>query len=611
MFTSARAALFGMAVLASAPAILPALADSRPAIAMRGEPALAPGFASFPYVDPDAPKGGSVIYAVLGTFDSLNSMIVNGSPVPGVSPPNASALVFEPVMARSADEPFTYYPLIARSVETPADRSWVEFTLDPRARFSDGVPVTAEDLKFSAELLREKGRPGARTSYGQIADIVIADPHRIRFVFKDANNRELPLIMCGMPVLPKHAIDPATFDKSTLKPMTGSGPYVFDRIDPGTSVTFRKNPDWWGEDLPVNRGLYNFDRVKYEYYRDPVAMFEAFKTGQYDVRAEDEASNWATGYDFAAARAGRVVRQEIPNGLPKPAVGWAFNTRRPVFADVRVRQALAMMFDFEWANSRLYAGLYKRTCGYFDGSILSSCGRPADERERALLAPYPGAVSTDAMAGTWRPTVNDGSGRDRSVARKALALLRQAGWSIGDGKMRKDGMPLAFEITVGDKSTERMALVYADGVKLLGIDVSVRMTDDAQFQRRKQNYDFDMMQYALQNSLSPGNEQNFRWSSQAADLPGSFNLPGVRSPAVDAMIRALLAADSQEDFVAAVRALDRLLISGQYAIPLFHAPKMWIARWNKTTRPDKPAMALGAYGDTLASDPILAHVKAP
>ncbi|CAM5766452.1 ABC transporter substrate-binding protein [Labrys miyagiensis] len=601
-----RAALFGVAILVSLPVASPALADPKPALAMRGEPALAPGFGSFPYVDVDAPKGGTASYPMLGTFDSVNPLIVNGAPSPGTN-----TLVFESVMARSLDEPFTFYPSIAEAVETPPDRSWVEFTLDPRAKFSDGVSVTADDLKFSAELLREKGRPGARTTYGQIADIIVRDPRHIRFVFSNASNRELPLLMAGMPVLPRHAIDPANFDKSTLKPMIGSGPYVFDRIDPGNTITFRRNPDWWGKDLPANRGLYNFDRIRYVYYRDPVAMFEAFKTGQYDVRPEGEASNWATGYDFAAARDGRVIRQEIANGLPKPAVGWVFNTRRPIFADVRVRQALGMMFDFEWANARLYYGLYRRTCGYFDGSILSSCGTPADEREKALLAPFPGAVSPDVMDGTWRPTVNDGSGRDRKVARQALDLLRQAGWSIHNGKLQKDGVPFTFEITVGDKATERMALVYADGLKLLGIDVNLRMADDAQFQRRKQNYDFDMLQFSWQSSLSPGMEQNFRWSSEVADVPGSFNYAGVKSPAVDAMIRTLLAAESQEDFVAAVRALDRLLISGNYAIPLFHAPRMWIARWNGTTRPDKPAMALGAYSDTLASDPILAHVKAP
>ncbi|GLS20308.1 ABC transporter substrate-binding protein [Labrys miyagiensis] len=606
MSISLRVVLLGIVVATSLLAAPLACAQPKPAIAMRGDPALPPDFTAFPYVDTDAPKGGSASYPMLGTFDSINPLIVNGSPSPGTN-----IFVFETVMARSFDEPFTFYPLIARTVETPPDRSWVEFTLDPRAKFSDGVPVTAEDLKFSAELLREKGRPGARSSYSQIDDIVIKDPHRIRFVFKDASNRELPMLMAAMPVLPEHAVDAASFDKSTLKPMIGSGPYMFDRIDPGNSVTFRKNPDWWGKDLPSNRGLYNFDRIRYVYYRDPVTMFEAFKTDQYDVRPEDEASNWASGYNFPAARDGRVIRQEIANGLPKPAVGWVFNTRRPVFADVRVRQALSMMFDFEWANSRLFANLYTRTCGYFDGSVLSACGLPADEREKALLAPFVGMVSPDVMAGTWRPTVSDGSGRDRKVAHQALGVLQQAGWTIRDGKLQKDGKPLTFEITVPDKGTERIALVYADGLKLLGVEVNIRMTDDAQFQRRKQNYDFDMLPFAWQSSLSPGTEQNFRWSSAVADQPGSFNFAGVKSPAVDAMIHALLAADTQEDFVAAVRALDRLLISGNYAIPLFHAPRMWIARWNKTTRPDKPAMALGAYSDTLASDPILAHVKAP
>jgi peptide/nickel transport system substrate-binding protein len=601
-----RAALFVLAFLTLLSATHRAHADPKPAIAMRGEPALRPDFTAFPYVDADAPKGGGATYSMLGTFDSVNPLIVNGSPSPGTN-----MLVFETVMARSLDEPFTFYPLIAEAVETPPDRSWVEFTLDPRAKFSDGVPVTAEDLKFTAELLREKGRPGARKSYGEIAEIIVRDTRHIRFVFKSASNRELPLLMAAMPVMPKHAIDAANFEKSTLKPMIGSGPYLFDRIDAGNSVTFRKNPNWWGKDLPSNRGLYNFDTIRYVYYRDPVTMFEGFKTGQYDVRPEDEAANWASGYDFPAARDGRVLRQEIANGLPKPAVGWVFNTRRPLFADVRMRQALSMMFDFEWANSRLYANLYTRNCGYFDGSSLSACGRPADEREKTLLAPFTDQVSPDVMDGTWRPPVNDGSGRDRGMARRALDLLRQAGWRIHDGKLQKDGLPLSFEIMVQDRATERMALVYADSVKLLGVDVAVRMTDDAQFQRRKQNYDFDMLQFVWQSSLSPGAEQNFRWGSDVADTPGSFNLAGVKSPAVDAMVRALLAADTQEDFVAAVRALDRLLISGNYAIPLFHAPKMWIARWNRTTRPDKPAMALGAYGDTLASDPILAHVNAP
>ena len=597
-----RSALLGAVFLA----VLPARADPTYAIAMHGNPALPPDFKSFPYVDADAPKGGRVTYAMLNTFDSLNPLIVNGAPCPGTVP-----LVLETLMARSADEPFTFYPLIAQTIDTPPDRSWAEFTLDPRAKFSDGVPITADDVAFSVELLKTKGRPGARSAFSQIRKTEVKDAHHIRFTFKDAANRELPLILASMNVLPKHAVDSDTFDQSTLKPMIGSGPYVFDHIQPGNSVSFRKDSNWWGKDLPANRGLYNFDEITYEFYRDSYSMFESFKTDQYDVRAEGEASKWAQDYNFAAVRDGRVIRQEIANGLPKPANGFAFNTRRPLFADPRVRQALAMLFDFEWVNPNIYLGLYKRTCGYFDDSVLSACGRPADDRERALLAPYPDAVLPEVMAGQWQPTVSDGTGRDRLVARKALALLKLAGWGLRGGVMQKDGTPLRFEILVNDKANERLALFYADSARQLGITVAVHFVDDAQYQRRRQTYDFDIMQTAWQSSLSPGNEQSFRWSSQVADVPGSFNFAGVKSPAVDAMIKALLAAQGQDDFVVAVRALDRVLISGNYTIPLFYAPKMWIARWNNTTRPDKPAMALGAYGDTLAADPILAHVKAP
>ncbi|MDQ0392942.1 extracellular solute-binding protein [Labrys monachus] len=596
-----------MALLSMAALAVPAArADPVPAIAMHGAPALPSGFQAFPYVDADAPKGGSVAYAMLGTFDSVNPFIVNGAPSPSTTP-----LVVETLMARSADEPFTFYPLIATTIDTPPDRSWAEFSLDPRARFSDGEPITAEDLKFTVELLTAKGRPGARANYGQITKIEIKDPHRIRFIFKDAANRELPLLLAGMPVLPKHAIDPGTFDQTTLKPMIGSGPYMFDGIDPGRSISFRKDPNWWGKDLPSNRGFFNFDRIRYEYYRDPFTMFEAFKTHQYDVRAEGEASRWAQDYNFPPARDGRVLRQEIGNGLPKPMNAFVFNTRRPLLRDPRVREALAMLFDFQWVNPNLYLGLYRRPCGYFDGSMLSSCGRPADDREKALLAPFPDAVRPDVMAGQWRPPASDGTGRDRFVARKALALLNEAGWHIAGGLMRKDGRPLRFEIMVPDKATERLALIYADSAQQLGIGVSVRLVDDAQYQQRKQVYNFDLMQVVWQNSLSPGSEQSFRWGSSNVDQPGSFNFAGADSPAIDAMISALLAARGQEDFVAAVRALDRVLISGSYVIPLFYAPKMWIARWNDTTRPDKPAMAVGAYGDTLASDPILAHARAP
>jgi len=582
-------------------------AEPKPSIAMHGEPALRGDFAHFPYVDADAPKGGAINYGVQGTFDSVNPYIVNGAPCPGVN-----VLIFETLMMRSSDEAFSYYPWIAKSIETPADRSWVEFKLDPRAAFSDGRPITADDVKFSMELLREKGRPNARTAYSQIASVEIKDEHTVRFVFKDANNRELPLIMAGMPVLPKHATDAENFDKTTLQPLVGSGPYLFKDIRAGARVSFRRNPQWWAKDLPTTRGLYNFDEIAYEYYRDANSMFEAFRTGQLDVRAESEAVRWAEDYGFPAVADGRIIKQEIGNGLPRPMSGFVFNTRRAAFADSRVRDALTMLFDFEWINPNLFMGLYRRTCSFFENSMLSSCGVAADEREKALLAPFPGVVSTDVLNGTWHPPVTDGSGKDRILARKALALLKSAGWSPADGVMRSaDGTPLAFEILAGDRPTERLALNYADSAKRLGIAVTVRLIDDAQFQKRKQTFDFDMIQAAWQASLSPGNEQNFRWSSAAADAQGSFNYAGVKNPAADAMIKALLTAESQEDFVASVRALDRVLISGHYVIPLYYSPKLWVARWTKSVRPDKPALALGAYGDLLASDPILAHTIVP
>ena len=584
-----------------------ALADPKPSIAMHGDPALAADFAAFPYADADAPKGGTVTYGVENTYNSVNPFIVTGAPCPGVN-----TLVFETLMMRSLDEPFSFYPWIAKAVETAPDRSWVEFSLDPRAKFSDGSPVTAEDVKFSMELLREKGRPGARTAYGQIASTEIRDPHTIRFVFKDASNRELPLIMAGMPVLPKHAIDPETFDKPTIVPMIASGPYVFGEIKPGVTISFRRNPDWWAKDLPSTRGLFNFDEIRYEFYRDANTMFEAFRTGQIDVRAEGEAVRWAQDYNFPAAAGGKLVRQEIGNRLPRPMLAFVFNTRRQIFADARVREALTMLFDFEWLNPNLFMGLYQRTCSFFENSELSSCGVPASDREKALLAPFPGTVAPEVMAGTWRPPLSDGSGKDRILARKALALLRQAGYAPGEGVMRSaDGKPLAFEMLAPDRLTERLALNFADNAKRLGIAVTVRVIDDAQFQARKQSYDFDVIEFPWQSSLSPGNEQNYRWSSAAADTPGSFNFAGVKSPAADAMIKALLAAQSREELVAAVRALDRVLISGHYVLPLYYAPKLWIARWNRTVRPDKPAMAVGAYGDTLASDPILAHLRVP
>lgn len=562
----------------------------RASIAMHGEPALPDGFRALPYVNPDAPQGGTVSFATLESFDNTNPFNVQGAAAAGVS-----NLVFETLMRRSLDEPFSFYPLIARSVETPDDRSWVEFRLDPAAHFSDGEPITAADVAFSWRLLRDN-RPAVRLSYSKVARVEVKDAHTIRFWFAPARDgsidRELPLILCMMTILPEHATDVAGFGKPTLKPLVGSGPYTFGQIKPGESVSFRKDPRWWGRGLASNRGLYNPDTVVYQYYRDANAMFEAFKTGLYTVRVETDAGRWADQYGFPAVASGKVVRQELASHAPQGMSAFVFNTRRPVFADPHVREALASLFDFEWVDRNLYSGLYARTCSFFEGTDLSSCGRPADPEERRLLAPYPAAVRPDVMAGTWQPTVTDGSGRDRPVARRAVALLRQAGWTFRDGAVREErtGRPLAFEIMVTSREQERLALAYAGNLRLIGVPVQVRLVDNVQFQKRRIAFDFDMVPWTYTGSLSPGNEQSQRWQSAAADVQGSFNFAGVREPAVDAMIAALLAARSEADFTSAVRALDRVLISGAYVVPLFHSPNVWLAHWRSVGVPERAAL---------------------
>jgi peptide/nickel transport system substrate-binding protein len=559
-----------------------ATADPRHALAMHGEPALPADFYAFPYVVPDAPKGGELAQGVLGTFDSLNPFIVKGSPAL-----QTRSYVVESLMTRGYDEPFTLYGLIARSVDTDPERTYVTFHIDPRARFSDGVPVTAEDVVFSWRLLRDKGRPNHRFYYVKVARAQALDPHTVRFDFFSSEDRELPLIIGLMPILPRHAVDVDRFEDTSLEPPLGSGPYVFSAVDPGRSVTLRRNPDYWGRDLPVNRGQWNFDTLRFDFYRDSNAAFEAFKKGLYDVRAEQDPSRWKTAYDFPAVRDGRVLQEALPSGLPAGMLGFVFNTRREVFADARVREAITLLFDFEWINRNFFFGLYERTAGYFDGSELSSIGRPADARERALLAPFPGSVRADVLEGTYAPPRTDGSGRDRSVLQRALALLKEAGFDLAgtELKRRTDGRRLTFEIMVMSKDQERLAIAFAQNLERVGIKARIRVVDAVQYDQRRINFDFDMIQYRWDQSLSPGNEQAFYWGSAAAHEHGSRNYMGAENAAIDAAIAAMLKARERPDFVAAVRALDRVLISGQYVVPLFHVPAQWVARWTYIDRP--------------------------
>jgi peptide/nickel transport system substrate-binding protein len=556
--------------------------DAKHGIAMHGEPALPAGFTRLPYADPAAPQGGRLVQGVLGTFDSLNPLIVKG-----IAPSSIRGYVVESLMARGYDEPFTLYGLIARSVETDASRSYVTFNLDPAAKFSDGKPVTAEDVIFSWQLLRDKGRPNHRLYYAKVAKAEAVGEHAVRFDLAGSDDRELPLILGLMPVLARHAVKPETFEETSFQAPLGTGPYVVGDVDPGKSVTLKRNPTYWGRDLPINRGFWNFDEVRLDYYREANSNFEAFKRGLYDFRNDNDPGRWQTAYDFPAVRDGRVVKEALPTGVPKVSSFLVFNTRRAIFSDIRVREAISLLFDFEWINHSYFFGLYERTASYFDGSELSSHGRPADQREKALLAPFPDAVRTDILAGTWSPPVSDGSGRDRGTLKGALALFAAAGYELRGTELveRKSGQPFAFEILVTTRDEERLALLFAQSLKRAGIAARVRMVDAVQYEGRRLSYDFDMIQNRWDQSLSPGNEQAFYWGSAAAERPGTRNYMGIRSPAVDAMIAALLKAEGRDDFVSAVRALDRLLLSGFYTIPLFHLPAQWVARWTTVTRP--------------------------
>ena len=564
---------------------------------MHGSPTLGADFPNLPYANPAAPKGGRIVFGVLGTFDTLNPFTVRGISAQGIAPP--LGLVYQSLMARSADEPFSLYGSLAQTVEIPEDRSSVLFHLDPRARFSDGKPVTAEDVLFTWSLLKEKGKPNVRGYYSKVVSATAPDPLTVAFDLSGANDRELPLILALMPILPKHLVDPQKFEETTLSPPVGSGPYIISEVKPGESISYRRNPNFWGNDLPVNKGLYNVDEYRFDYYRDANTLFEAFKGGLYDVRSEDNSTRWVTGYDFPAAIDGRVVKDPIKVSTPKGMTGLVFNSRRPLFSDIKVREALGYVFDFEWVNSTLFDGVYARTNSYFEGSDLASTGRMPSDREISLLAPFQDTIRSDFLSGEWRASKSDGSGRDRTAAKKAIELLKSAGWTLSQGGLKNsDGKNFEFEILVVTRVQERLALNFSESLKRLGIIMNVRFLDDVQYWRRVGAFDFDMIQFTWGSSPSPGNEQYNRWGTKSRDREGSLNYAGASNPAIDAMIDAMLAARSREEFVDATRALDRVLLSGFYVIPLFNSPEQWIARSSSVKRPDKTPL-FGFAPETL------------
>jgi peptide/nickel transport system substrate-binding protein len=558
-------------------------------IARHGPPGLPTGFGHLPYANPDAPKGGRLVIGQLGTFDSMNPYIARGA-VPEVSPGSGiNTLIVQPLMMRSLDEPFTLYGLVAESIETGPDRTWVEFRLNAAARFADGKPVTAEDVQFTFELLREKGRPAQRTAYRRVKDILVKDSQTIRFVFSDSDG-ELPMLLALMPALARHDINRDTFDQPTFKPPLGTGPYRLGELDPGKSFTLRRNPDFWGKSLPILKGHHNFDEIRVDFYRDSNALFEAFKVGLYDVRFEADPGRWLSGYDFAAVRDGRIVREPLKFQAPRGMTGIVFNTRRPQLSDARVRAAITELFDFEWLNRNLFQNAYTRQRSYFDQSELSSSGQPASEREQKLLQPFAAMIGDDMMTGRWSPPQSDGSGRDRQRMQSAVALLKAAGYGQSGGNIvnEKTGEPLSIEFLALSREQERIGLAISDALKPVGITLRVRFVDSSLYWRRLRTFDFDTMIWSYGVTASPGTEQPNRFSSAAADREASLNYAGVKSPAVDAMLEAVRTAGAREDFVAAVRSLDRALLSGHYVLPLYFAPERWMARQSSVKRPQTP-----------------------
>lgn len=557
------------------------------AIAIHGEPKYGPDFTHFDYVNPDAPQGGDVTLHAIGNFDTFNPYVIKGVPAAGIS------LTFESLMTSSADEPFTEYGLIAESMEMPEDRSFIIYNLRAEARFHDGEPITADDVVFSLNVLKEKGQPFFRFYYGNVEAAEKLGERRVKFTFSGDENRELPMIIGQMPILPEHYWRDRDFEATTLDPPLGSGPYKVRAFEPGRFVEYERVADYWGDGLPVNRGQYNFGTIRYDYYRDATVATEAFKAGEYDFRAENIAKQWATAYDIPAVRDGRIVKREFGHGLPSGMQGFAFNLRRPIFADPQVRRALAYAFDFEWSNENLFFGQYIRTESYFDNSDLASRGLPEGE-EREILERFrdrlPAEVFTEAYA---PPTTQGGSLRDN--LRTALGILRDAGWEVKDGVLTdvETGAPFAFEIMLNAataSSWERIVLPYAQNLKRLGIEATVRTVDPNQYQNRLDSYDFDMLVQVWGQSLSPGNEQREFWGSEAAERPGSRNVTGLKHEVVDALIELVISAPDRESLVHRVRALDRVLLWHHLVVPHWHIPYSRIVYWDKFGLPETVPM---------------------
>ena len=569
------------------------------AIAVLGKPALPPDFPYFPYVDPNAPKGGEVHLASPGTFDNFNPFILRGTAplgmvgpwiiLPGGSGAGASVgHVWESLLTSSADEADAAYGHLAQTIELPQSRLWVAFDINPAAKFSDGTPVTAEDVAWSYRTLLTQGRPSFQVQFADVKDVEVTGERRVVFHFKTNENRELPLLVGGLPVMPKHFFAGRDFSRPLEDPPIGSGPYRIASYSMGRDMVFQRNPDWWARDLPTGKGTNNFDTVRIDYYRDLTVAMEAFKAGQVDIRAENTAARWHTYYDFPAVQQGLVIKRDFRHHLPTGLQGWVMNTRRPMLSDPRVRHALGLVYDFQWQNKNLFYNDYQRTTSYFENSDLASSGIPQGD-ELKLLEPYRKELPPDLFTQPFTLPVTDGSGNNRTQLVQALKLLEQAGWKVKDRNLvNAQGQQLSFTILLPDPSYERVALPYVQDIQRLGIDARVRTVDPAQYQHLLDNFDFDMTMLVYPESEIPGNELRDYFSCAAAKAPGSSNMAGVCDPAVDAMIEKIVSAQDRPSLVTAAHALDRVLLWRWYAVPMYDNQNFHVAWWNRFGMPDKP-----------------------
>jgi microcin C transport system substrate-binding protein len=597
MRTIALLLLFG---LAATPALAdePAVTRSN-AIAVLAKPALPADFPYFPYVNPNTPKGGEVTLSVIGAYDSFNPFILRGTATYGtVSPwvvmPGGSGSgstvghVWESLLTSSADESAAGYGHLAQTIEQPADKMWVAFELRPEAKFSDGTPVTAEDVAWTYRTLLEKGRPSFRIQMADVKDVVVESPRRVVFRFKSNENRELALIIGGLPVLPKHFFEGRDFTKPLTDPPIGSGPYRIDSFELGRSVTYARRPDWWAANMPTGKGTNNFDRVRVEYFRDSTVAMEAFKAGQIDLRSENTSKNWATAYQFPAVERGLVKKREFSHHLPTGMQGFAMNTRRTVFANPLVRQAIAEVFDFEWANKNLFYGTYTRTQSYFSNSDLASSGIPEGD-ELKLLEPYRKELPPALFTEPFRLPVTDGSGNNRAQLRHALDLLQQAGWSVKDRKLvDAKGEPMSFTILLDEPSLERVSLPYIQSLQKIGIDARVRTVDPAQYQHLTDDFDFDMIMMIYSESDLPGTELRDYFTCAASNAQGSYNVTGICDLAVDALVERIITAQDRDTLKTVAHALDRVLLWRWYLVPNWDSRTFHVAYWDRFSDPGKP-----------------------